>query len=1065
MRVMQVIWSVVEFLPCLNNPEDMYRALHWAAEKGRSSIVELIIRQPGIDVNAKVQGDTALLLACKSADLSTIQVLIKAGADSTVVYETVKAYRGFILSSDPSTANLQNQTAFSNDRGYTALHALCKNSVYGEKARSEATECVKALLQAGADVHAKDSKGFTALHYAFQSSIGWMKPLLDAGADPTMEDDDGDTVLHLLSSFESEAVSLVLKNEKVDINKAREKDGMTPLLCRLAENKTDDTEIIKSLAYKPDVNLTDLKGDGPLHLALRRWAIQPGSKFPTVRDHEGIQPLHIAATISETFVYKLFNVGADIGAATNDKMTVLHLATRARQSGIIDMILSRANSLSAETCFNFVNTQDEDGRTALHYACRSGRPETVKSLLEAGAALDVLDIHKHSPLTMCGECEKEALLWDRHMPSSNPRRQLSEIGLNATGLTLKDDTRPFFDRADDDTAPPFGMIKSEHDTTRLTQIINLLVKHGVDLESGEESLKYAWRYAAQPEYGHTLVFHPCQIGLPNPNYRKALKETLETNAKAEEGKEQKGGPHHATSLRHRSAEKALALRYYDLFENLSGGRESLHVPDYNGHTSLNMLARCGFVDILDSVCTKETAAQLDGFGWTTNPNEDDLKCRIPLVISACERQLPNMDVLKLIVEDFGVNVNAKRTQRIYRDRRYRPTICDGVLHDLSIGRFWWHVNEALPYLIRMGADINIRNREGQTPLIAALKSHHPFSKEASEILIRAGAYVNAVDTESNTCLSIVGDNMDMTKLLLTHGAEISPTAFLSTLKLKKVDLLETLLSQSGSSIVNQPLPNESSRTNPLGSFTTVGVGALPLLFTAACENFKENINMRKQLMEVLLKHGADPYSTFQQQKYQVRNWSSEKEPKVFPATSATLMHELLSGGHIVDPIFNLPPLDLERRDENGCTLILAASKAHRQGNFIGNTNQKVNTIDPLSEMIKRGANVMAQDNKGRTILHHVVNDHSRNLNHARLFREALQGTVATSPGLVHQTHNNNETALHYALRGGRIEFIEFLLENGADPLQPEKNGDMALHRLVSFDYKSTKDIKKRAIAC
>lgn len=140
--------------------------------------------------------------------------------------------------------------------------------------------------------------------------------------------------------------------------------------------------------------------------------------------------------------------------------------------------------------------------------------------------------------------------------------------------------------------------------------------------------------------------------------------------------------------------------------------------------------------------------------------------------------------LKLVIEEFGVNINAKRKQTPSSDPWYFPAKCNGVLHDLALGKFWWHVNEALPYLIRMGADINIRNRDGETPLIAALKSRRVFSREAVEILIRAGADVNAADNENGTPLSIAGGDPEMTKLLLLleHRAQVNPFVFLSALK-------------------------------------------------------------------------------------------------------------------------------------------------------------------------------------------------------------------------------------------------------------------------------------------
>ncbi|KAJ5432500.1 uncharacterized protein N7458_011656 [Penicillium daleae] len=1272
--------TVVEFVPCLNNVEDMHRALHWAAEKGRSSIVELILQQPEVDVNSKLQGGTALFVACKSADHKTIEVLIKAGADPKVLCETFEAVRG---GGHASLSSVPKEAPCSNGRGYTALHALCRNSVYGAQASSQAAECVKALYQAGADINAKDLKGSTALHYAFKSSIKWIKPLLDAGADPAMEDDNGATALYSSSQLGKEALSLLLESGKVDINKPRASDGRTALLCHIADNMSDNRKIIEFLAYKPDVNVTDSKGNGPLHLALRRSRLSrelidellaaganPNSRDTagntplhemsigvsrevikslllagadlearnnkgqsvlfaqlsrcneshrkpealnrlasegarldtrdykgrtlwhcaidspdthsilqspgvdplvsdhdgntplhavvthqslngkreilerlmgvgvdinqrnhkgrtvlhavcsrhlamnrsrdsvydildyvlkrceclTVSDYDGIQPLHIAATISETFVHKILSAGANICAATNDKMTVLHLAARARQSGIIDMLLSRAASLSEKTRLDFVNSQDEDGRTALHYACRSGRPETVKSLLEAGAACNVLDIHKHSPLAMCGEFEKEASLWDRRVPSPNSRQTQSDRGLNAAGLTLKDDSRPFYDRADDDTEPTFGRISSEHDTTRMIEIINLLVKHGADLESDHVSLEFAWKNAAQPEYGYTIsCLPPLRNQSPSPrvihigrhvqfedpdrqlkisvaiNYRNALRDTLESNGKPEDEKEQKWHTDHVASSRQRSAERALALRYYDLFEKLAGGVESLSIPDYHGHTSLNMLARWGFVELLQRLCTREVATQLDGVDWISNPDENDLKkCSIPLVISACERQLPNMDVLKLVVEDFGANINAKGTQRIFRDKGYFPSITNGVLHELAVGKLWWHVDKALPYLIRMGADINIRNRNGETPLIVALNSCHPFSKEASKALIRAGADVNAVDTAGNTCLSIAWDDMDMVRLLIAHGAEVSPSAIISALELEKVELLEVLLSRSESSILKQPLPKQIFYSTGPDHFKTVGAGTFPLLWAAAYRARNEgtrkvnpNIEIRKQLVDILLKHGADPYATFDHQQYQPihpRRGATE-EPKDFPVTTATIIHEILSGGHIVDPFFNLPSLDIERRDENGCTLILAASKNDREKFYVGNSTQRVNSTDCFPELINRGANVMAQDNEGRTILHHIGN-----LINVISINEVLRTVMTANPSLINQTDHANETALHYALHDKRLDLVELLLDNGADPLQPDKNGDTALHHLANYRHESVKALFERLLS-
>ncbi len=71
----------------------------------------------------------------------------------------------------------------------------------------------------------------------------------------------------------------------------------------------------------------------------------------------------------------------------------------------------------------------------------------------------------------------------------------------------------------------------------------------------------------------------------------------------------------------------------------------------------------------------------------------------------------------------------------------------------------------------LGADVNAKNRDGQTVLIWAAKNE---CTEIVELLIQKGADVNAKDKENWTALMLVirNGNMEITKLLIENNADV-----------------------------------------------------------------------------------------------------------------------------------------------------------------------------------------------------------------------------------------------------------------------------------------------------
>lgn len=73
---------------------------------------------------------------------------------------------------------------------------------------------------------------------------------------------------------------------------------------------------------------------------------------------------------------------------------------------------------------------------------------------------------------------------------------------------------------------------------------------------------------------------------------------------------------------------------------------------------------------------------------------------------------------------------------------------------------WWQATEALPYLVREhGADLEIQDRQGRTPLNVALDdvSLGIFNRRAVDALIELGADVITAN------LTLVGEDIELTE--------------------------------------------------------------------------------------------------------------------------------------------------------------------------------------------------------------------------------------------------------------------------------------------------------------
>lgn len=385
--------TVAKFLPFLKDVEICHQALSWAAEEGRAEIVDLILQHSGVDVNAKWRRATALFRACKAGDFKTIDVLLKAGADPNIACADAEDESGGI-----SWVFFDKRLHYHQEpKGFTALHSLCKGNRHSNPSPPE---CAEVLLNAGADVHLKTPDGSTALHYACEYSTNLVKPLLEADADPTMENDAGETPLHTDGKTDNELLPLLLGTGTVDINRPRSTDGRTPLMCRLMGMYSES--IVAFLKYKPDVNATDIEGNGVLHVALKGRSIETSvinallsaGADPNLKNRHGNTPFHVMEyNVNVALICRLLDAGADIEARNLEGQTALFTqftspgSYREGTPEIFEMLINQG----ART-----DTRDYKGRTLWHHGCK--KRKRLDHLRSLGLEPIVTDYEGNTPL-------------------------------------------------------------------------------------------------------------------------------------------------------------------------------------------------------------------------------------------------------------------------------------------------------------------------------------------------------------------------------------------------------------------------------------------------------------------------------------------------------------------------------------------------------------------------------------------------------------------------------------------------------------------------------------------
>ncbi|XP_068565601.1 transient receptor potential cation channel subfamily A member 1b isoform X2 [Cebidichthys violaceus] len=348
------------------NPNILNKALqsplHLAVCLGHNNLVELLLSYSATDCNLEGDlGNTPLILACSLNNFEALTILIKHGR-----------------------ARLCKQ----NKLGHFPVHAA---------AFAGAKKAIEVILKAGeksghqieSHVNYLDKSKSSPLHLAVRGgNIETIRFCIAAGAKVDQQQNDRSTPLHLACTQGAiEVVKLMLSsfNQVEDVINLTDGAGQTPLHRATIFDHIELAEYLISLGADP--NSMDCKGSSPLLLATSCGAwrtvallLSKGANV-NVKDICGCNFLHLAILQPKGLknlpqeVLQLGSVKVLLSSEDNEGCTPLHYACRLGIHDSVKNMLGLSGQIGL-TC------KSKDKKSVLHFAAQYGRIHTCQRLLE-----------------------------------------------------------------------------------------------------------------------------------------------------------------------------------------------------------------------------------------------------------------------------------------------------------------------------------------------------------------------------------------------------------------------------------------------------------------------------------------------------------------------------------------------------------------------------------------------------------------------------------------------------------------------------------------------------------
>ncbi|CAG9982277.1 unnamed protein product [Clonostachys byssicola] len=1052
--------------------------LHLVFDRTRDPILVRLLIEHGIDPNATDTRGKSILQCCVHQPgmvtrvehiLTIVKYLLDQGADPN-------------MSDQHGNSALKEAMGCEELEIFKILLSKCNNdfnkrqcwfhlpSVYKIE---RFIELMELLLEDGIDINIRSVDGRT-LYLLCLSDEERLQSIREHGAKTDVVDNNGNNALHLL------AQSRRIQREQMERRIAdgvdplsTNKDGYTLLHHIIPEYSTKEecvTYVRWLISLGICVNAVDTSGRTILHHYLTRGS--GGGTFPEknrfhfidainfenkvnfeVRDKDGFAPIHIAATKTEIELAKLVSSGADPTFLTHGRQNILHLASCARMPGIVGQILDQFSTSGLEQ-------KDNLGRTPLHYACSSGEAESVAFMLQYGANVHAIDKDSRTPLHACANFKEEQALWNaggRHYQS--------------LAATQEDRFRPGASRKKQHGLGVWYNVRyggRPSQRMRRTYFPNVTSITQMLLDAGADVAALRGDYTALDEALDSGCWEFVEpIFLDEDLFMRATKRLEEDSAYSQDAVEirqrmraQMALMQPRSCLSGNAPFMAEVSKHPELYLDLLSRDDIAHIANEavdaditatSNYDTLKDLIKLGDLRVLETV--SRLVVHYSSYDTVRDSlkkgrEESEYKYKYtteewtPLQM-ACDQPKPNMLTVRFLVEKLHVDVNAPKAileDRYNSDDKISPG--GTALHMLASANEWWKL-EAMRCLLANGADPNLVDEKGQTPLHIAARGVQEtdqdisgfWKMEAVRILLDHGANPDIIDKEGQTALHRAGSAPDVMAELLQRGADATlgtRSPLFQAIRDQNLAAFDTLLDH-GLSVDTLDTSRQSEDIHHSLREPRV---VYALLATAYAEELNSHVPESVPLLRSLVRRGANLYLPLNDRETLIHFLFEFPEYEV----SDTLLQEPCAAR-----------IDFNRRDQRGRT-ILMASCAGRQdlpGYSYKHWVAKVTGI-PL-RILDLKADATLVDDEGKTALHHL-------LENAGMPDDVLIDFIRrkeVAPTLL-QKDKAGFSPFHYALRILRPDICELLLSLGADLLEADPNGLTALHYIATHWYMTSR---------